>query len=467
MQRVCCLLALGLLLWVTPLHADVRFVPARYLQLAISPANDAPICKARMWVSTDRGRHWQDIQTDGGRPTSLPYAAPADGRYDFYIVLSNDAGDSAPPPTAGAEPHVTVIVDTTAPLLQLHGASRVWPDADRPGLLLRASVIEENLGPESIRVSYRPAGTKDWFDGGTAPLAAGRIQWLPPLTLDGPLDLRVVVTDLAGHRGTDELLGIPWEGAPRHPAIETTAVRSTQAKESPTKSPAKTRPESPDAAQPMGTPPVVAPVKPPNVERVTFTGDTAKPASPKPSTQPETVPDTDTGDDATPAETLRSLAADYEQRGRRDLAIERLAKALKTDPRDPQLLVDFASVLYRAGRYEEADDRFAAALTLDPEHTSALEGLALVAATERRYPQAREHLEHLLRLDPRSALNWRRLGDIEHKLGHRTQAIEAWQRVLELAENEPALRKSAQQRLDYFGRQRGGGATNRPNDQKR
>jgi predicted TPR repeat methyltransferase len=60
-------------------------------------------------------------------------------------------------------------------------------------------------------------------------------------------------------------------------------------------------------------------------------------------------------------------------------------------------------------------------------------------------------LQHLLRLTPSSAENWLHLGDVEHKLGNRAAALQAWERVLDLPDADAQVRVFAQERVKYFG----------------
>jgi tetratricopeptide (TPR) repeat protein len=140
--------------------------------------------------------------------------------------------------------------------------------------------------------------------------------------------------------------------------------------------------------------------------------------------------------------------------GRYSLAAARFEDAVGFAPRDADLLARLGTALYRAGRHDEAGARFREALGTNADHAGALEGLALVAVTQKQYAQAREYMRQLQRLEPKSGSVWLRSGDIEHRLGNTPQALDAWRRVLAVAEADKDLREKAQRRLDYFGPQR-------------
>ena len=379
------------------LAEEIQYVPSRHVLLTFAADGSAPVTDVALWVSTDGGQKWEKTTAKRVSDTTVGYAATADGPYGFYLVLKSDAGVSGEPPKSGDEPHLRVVVDTVAPMLQLHGVSAATGD---DGLAIRATLMDDNLGSMGVRIFCRPPGQETWTDAGIAPEADGLIHFHPTTTLTEPVEVRVVATDLAGNQATDELRYVP-------------------------------PPPDIGPAQPV----VVKPAEP----------VTVKPAAPVTLAGDET---TNAGSES--LEHLRGLGQRFMRRQQYDLAAARFEDAAKLSPDDADVLVDLGSALYWSKRYDEAQQRFTAALKTRPDHRGALEGLALVAATERRYPQAREHLLRLLELSPDSGVTWLRYGDIEHKLGNADKANEAWLRVLELKDADDSVREKARKRLSYF-----------------
>jgi len=396
-------------------HADPlpSYVAAREIVLEYRTANAVAVGGADLWVSTDRGRTWRGADAEPAGQRSLRYTAAADGRYDFYVVLRNAAGTSADPPVPGTTPTVSIIVDTTPPLLQIHSAQVETID-DEAVIRLKVSLVEEHLADGGLRVFYRTTPGQ-WQDGGTATVDNGALRWAPPASVhSAELDVRCVATDLAGNHCAAQAVGI--------------ALPSPRA-------------DAP-ASQPAATQPAL----------------TSAPA--------EVAPDGPLLADATQLQHLRTLAARFMSEGRYDLAAARYEDAVALAPHDADLLVDLGGALYRAGRLTEANTRFDAARSALPEHAGAIEGLALVAATERRYAQARAHLQQLQRLRPDSGLVWLRAGDVEHRLGNTAQALAAWRRVLTAADADADLRAKAQRRLEYFDPEHAATPGTAPTDEK-
>lgn len=402
-----------------------RYVPTREIALEYATANHASVTRADLWVSSDATHTWElanEITNDSG---TITYVAPSDGRFDFFLVLHNDAGPSSPPPEPGMPPVASVIVDTAPPLVQINHAQTEVSSDGVASLSLNTTLVEENLSPTGIRVFYR-ATPNDWRDGGPATFAEDHITWTPPPNLNVPADLRIVVTDRAGNHNTAEVLDVDIARRATGAAGEVTQPALPQ------------------------TPTMIAefvPVVPPTIDPVqpVIVGPLSQSPAAEQPIPPATPPDREQH-----VERLRELASSFMQQGQYALALARYTDALEIAPTDADLLVDLGSALYRVGHYDEASLRFTDAATNQPDHVGALNGLALVAATQKRYPQAREYLCRLQRLQPESAHVWLRSGDIEHRLGNTAAALKAWQRVLETAENDADVRQRAQRRLDYF-----------------
>lgn len=384
---------LGLAPLAAVLAAPPQFLASREIMLEYRAASDAPVDEVRVWVSTDAGRTWQAAQVTLDGKHTLRYSAPGDGRYDFYVVLQNAAGASNLPPSPGARPAATVIVDTLPPLLQIDGAEIAPADECGHRVTLRAALVEENLSPAGVRLFYRD-DARHWTDAGVASVVDEHIAGSVPACTRPAIDLRVVVTDLAGNMVSAEVSNVAVPPLPEPP------------------------PEPPAATQP------------------------APPPEPPASEFPAPL--------SAEAQRLRQRAVDFMAEGRFALAAARLEDALALAPDDVDTLVDLGLALYRAGRYEEAGGCLRAALDRRADHVGALDALALVAATQKQYSLAREYMSQLQRLQPEAGQVWLRSGDIEHRLGNTAQALAAWRQVLTARDADQTLRDNARRRLEYF-----------------
>lgn len=343
--------------------------------------------RVELWVSRDAGRSWQRVQAPRWDRSSLLYSAPGDGRYELYLRLIGP--QPMPEPTSGAVPHQSLVVDTVPPIVQIRSATVT---TDPPGVALDLIVIEEHLRSRAIRLLYRTAADKPWRDTGLRPAGSGPLHLPLPADATSRLDLRLIVTDAAGNRGMDQRLGLN---------VSTARI-------------------PPPASQPAADQGVTKPSRRP------------QPARTDPQTQAR-------------IDRLR-------KRAERQLALARYAEArrllqqaLALKPDDAGLLTALGMAWLRSGERDKAEELLKQALAQQPQ-PRALEGLALIAALRHDWPTARSRLEALLKLEPDSALLWLRLGDIEHRMGRRDAARDAWQRAESLA-REDELRQRAGQRL--------------------
>lgn len=85
---------------------------------------------------------------------SLPYEAKEEGTYGFYILPESGAGRKGDDPKRGDPPMLYVVVDTTAPYVQITGV-QVRPGGTRgPQVELTWTAADPNLMPEPISLEW-------------------------------------------------------------------------------------------------------------------------------------------------------------------------------------------------------------------------------------------------------------------------------------------------------------------------
>jgi hypothetical protein len=366
-------------------QAQPRYVASRDVLLAFGGGEN--VDRVEGWVTEDDGKAWAPAEVERVGDGQVRYSALRDGRYGFYLLLENEAGRSAEPPLPGDKPHISVIVDTAPPTLQIRRA-KAKSGAAPPAVELRLTLLEENLGPGGLRLFYRAGRSQGWTDGGalhvparTADAAEAVVSWPTTAGIAERLDLMLTCTDRAGNAARDEIL-----------AVRTVAADHRDSDDAPRSS----------ASRPGRGEIATSAPSPLQETRSPATGDLAR------------------------AEQMRALAARFLAEGRTDLASARFSDALAESPNDPQLLTEYGTALVRSNRLDDARQRFEAALSAAPKNTAALEGLALVAMGQQRLTDARENLKRLLEIDSGAGRVWLRYGDVEYRMGNRTAAIEAW-----------------------------------------
>ncbi|MCG3127828.1 MAG: Beta-barrel assembly-enhancing protease [Phycisphaerae bacterium] len=411
-------------------QAALRDVASREIVLSIALGNQASIERIRVWCTPDGGAHWEELEPFEHLGASVAVRAPGEGEFGYFLVAENAAGASSVPPAAATPPHIRVRVDLTPPVLQLHEACLRTVAGLHSSLRVRASVVEENLGSQGLRLFARGADGS-WVDAGSGELRDGWVVCDLPAAYQTVSAVRLVASDRAGNSAIETIERVQVEEIEPHSPTTNEAHQE----------PARTADGAGHDAKPD-----VEPVKP--VAPVSLTPDSGPNGSAAAGDGEPREPETG---DQRQTERLRTLAQQHLDVGEYELAAARLEEALRSAPDDADLLVSLGSALYRTGRYDQAAERYEAAVRRRADHLAAIEGLALVDATRRRYPQAREHLKRLLALSPESADAWMHLGDVEHRLGETGEALRAWNRALGIKDVPPSVTEGVQRRLRLLG----------------
>jgi tetratricopeptide (TPR) repeat protein len=133
---------------------------------------------------------------------------------------------------------------------------------------------------------------------------------------------------------------------------------------------------------------------------------------------------------AAPAGQATALVTDAELQAYRDI--------LARDPKNVKAATDLGNKLYDAGRYAEAIPYYQQAYTIDPKNVSVSTDLGTALYYAGRADDALAQLERSLEADPTHAQTLFNIGIVKRD-GKKDGkgAVEAWQRLLEVAPNYP------------------------------
>jgi len=151
----------------------------------------------RLYVSRDRGRGWQQIQAVAPDAGKFNFEAPSDGEF-WFIVRTLDAKNRLHPDGNVTDPGLQVIVDTTAPKLNLDLRQ---PSPGKVQLLWSAS--DEHLDLTQLRLEYLQPGSPEWQPVTVVPKAVGQTGWTVPQ--GGHVAVRGSIADLARNTATDQV----------------------------------------------------------------------------------------------------------------------------------------------------------------------------------------------------------------------------------------------------------------------
>lgn len=214
------LLLLGMLLPAAAVASDVDYLQTRELEIRLKTINAgaAPLSKYQVWFTRDTGKTWEAAPTMHVGAPPILFTAPSDGRYGFRVIAIDESGTQAPVPQPGETPEYECVVDTTPPVLVVNAPTGGDPVHAGGRAVIDWQAHDENLANTPVRIEYRLLPDRVWQDIPDAYLtypAQGRHPWFLP-AVDGEIDLRIIVTDLAGNAASwmleSPLQVMPFDG---------------------------------------------------------------------------------------------------------------------------------------------------------------------------------------------------------------------------------------------------------------
>lgn len=162
-----------------------RFDPAEMRRLRAK--------EIRLFLSRNGGLEWQHVQTVAPEAGRFDFKAPNDGEY-WFAVRTLDGANQLHPDANVVEPGLVVIVDRTAPDLQL-----LLQQLEPGKVQLSWSASDANLDPSKLSLEFSQGGT-DWQAVNVRAQAAGQTSWSVPG--GGQVSVRGSVADRAGNVGS-------------------------------------------------------------------------------------------------------------------------------------------------------------------------------------------------------------------------------------------------------------------------
>jgi hypothetical protein len=152
----------------------------------------------QLYVSTDRGRTWQQAAVATPQQNRFRFNTDRDGLYWFSVQTLDQGGRHFPAAMDGATPTLKVVVDTQPPSVQLRPLS---PRGNEVGVAW--DVRDDNLDlalPDALRLEYRMGTSPAWL-----PLRpqAGAVQFFWNPETNAVVEVRLRARDRAGNWGED------------------------------------------------------------------------------------------------------------------------------------------------------------------------------------------------------------------------------------------------------------------------
>ncbi|MFW5829833.1 MAG: hypothetical protein ACOCXA_06185, partial [Planctomycetota bacterium] len=170
------------------------------------PAATDPQAEVEFWLTDDNGASWRQLpdalvqRNQSGAPY-IVFEAPSDGRFGLVMRLLPVDGQSDPVPSAGTEPRISLVVDTTAPELAAFSSFMERTDGDdyRLRCFWRVEDATGQAEGQSLQVSLDGSKWKDLASN--LPLAGSWSQLVP----SAELHVRLQARDAAGNQSTSNV----------------------------------------------------------------------------------------------------------------------------------------------------------------------------------------------------------------------------------------------------------------------
>jgi hypothetical protein len=183
-------------------------------------AGPAGISGIDLWVTRDDGKTWRKWSRHDGRESVIKVVLDTrdnpqvEGAYGFRLVPESGSRLADAAPTPGTPPEFRVVVDVSAPQIQVYEPA---PHAERPDVVvLRWKATDTNFGKDPMAIEWSESQAGPWraVNGGdaiavvggmnpTAPRMAntGEFAWRLPGDLSAPkVFLKFTSWDLAGNK---------------------------------------------------------------------------------------------------------------------------------------------------------------------------------------------------------------------------------------------------------------------------
>jgi len=178
----------------------VRLVNTKRITLnfEVADVGSSGLSAVELWYTQD-GKEWKKHQA----PThAKSYVVEVDeeGMYGFTLLARSGIGLGMEPPAVGDQPQVWVIVDLSAPEVQLTEVTPITKGKEQE-VSIKWSAADKNLGRGPVTLSYAESEDGPWQVIAANLECNGQFHWKAPVGIPAKVYIKAEATDLAGNIG--------------------------------------------------------------------------------------------------------------------------------------------------------------------------------------------------------------------------------------------------------------------------
>jgi hypothetical protein len=177
-----------------------RIVNRKRFQLnySVDSVGRSGVESVELFITVNDGGKWYRYGPDPDAKSPFPVVVPEDGTYGFAIRVRSGAGISDPPPRPGEKPEIVVVVDQTAPKLQLLPILQGrGSDADK--FLIRWNMSDAHPAEKPISIAWSESAKGPWKTITGWRAAAGSYLWTTAGDVPARVYVRLTARDEAGN----------------------------------------------------------------------------------------------------------------------------------------------------------------------------------------------------------------------------------------------------------------------------
>jgi hypothetical protein len=177
-----------------------RVVDSRRFQIGYNLEGVGPsgVSSVDLYITDDNGATWYHYGADDDHQSPILVEVPREGTYGFALGVRSGAGLTSEPPQNGDLPSIVVVVDQTAPRLEMFPIEQgLGKNVNK--LLFTWKCQDENLAEKPISLFYSPSGQAPWLPISGPIENTGSFVWTISSGVPVKFYLRIEARDLAGH----------------------------------------------------------------------------------------------------------------------------------------------------------------------------------------------------------------------------------------------------------------------------
>ena len=169
-----------------------------HIDYQIEDVGPSGVGRVELYITQDNGQKWWKYGDDRDRQSPFHVEVPEDASYGFALRVKSGAGLSDPPPQPMDSPEIVVVVDQTAPVIQLQPVKQ-GQGSNSNQLQIRWTLKEDNPHPQPISLSYSGSLQGPWEPISSWQADRGSHLWNVGKGLPPRIYIRITARDAAGN----------------------------------------------------------------------------------------------------------------------------------------------------------------------------------------------------------------------------------------------------------------------------